>query len=55
MTTTTIDRVAAQRRARRTLVLTQVLGGLGVGSGVAVATLLAFELSGTAALAGLAC
>jgi MFS family permease len=54
MTTTTIDRVAAQRRARRTLVLTQVLGGLGVGSGVAVATLLAFELSGTAALAGLA-
>lgn len=43
-----------QRRMRRVLVSTQVLGGLGVGAGVAVTTLLAFELSGTAALAGLA-
>jgi MFS family permease len=33
---------------------TQVLGGLGVGAGVTVTTLLAFELSGSAALAGLA-
>lgn len=33
---------------------TQVLGGLGVGAGVAVTTLLAFELSGSPALAGLA-
>jgi MFS family permease len=49
-----IDRAAAQRRARRTLVATQVLGGLGVGTGVAVATLLAYDLAGTAALAGLA-
>lgn len=48
------DPVHAQRRARRTLVLTQVLGGLGVGTGVAVATLLAYRLAGTAALAGLA-
>ncbi len=48
------DRAAAQRRARRTLVTTQVLGGLGVGAGVAVSTLLAYELSGTASLAGLA-
>lgn len=43
-----------QRRMRRVLVSTQVLGGLGVGAGVTVTTLLAFELSGTAALAGLA-
>jgi MFS family permease len=43
-----------QRRIRRILVSTQVLGGLGVGAGVAVTTLLAFELSGSAALAGLA-
>jgi len=35
-------------------VSTQVLGGLGVGAGVTVTTLLAFELSGSAALAGLA-
>jgi MFS family permease len=43
-----------QRRIRRVLVATQVLGGLGVGAGVAVTTLLAFQLSGSAALAGLA-
>jgi len=43
-----------QRRTRRLLVSTQVLGGLGVGAGVTVTTLLAFELSGSAALAGLA-
>lgn len=43
-----------QRRTRRLLVTTQVLGGLGVGAGVTVTTLLAFELSGSAALAGLA-
>ncbi len=43
-----------QRRTRRLLVATQVLGGLGVGAGVTVTTLLAFELSGSAALAGLA-
>jgi MFS family permease len=35
-------------------VATQVLGGLGVGAGVTVTTLLAFELSGSAALAGVA-
>lgn len=43
-----------QTRTRRLLVVTQVLGGLGVGAGVTVTTLLAFELSGSAALAGLA-
>lgn len=52
--TAAVDRAAAQRRARRTLVTTQILGGLGVGTGVAVATLLAYDLAGTAALAGLA-
>jgi MFS family permease len=36
------------------LTATQVVGGLGVGAGVAVTTLLAFDLSGSAALAGLA-
>jgi MFS family permease len=45
---------SVQRRIRRVLVSTQVLGGLGVGAGVAVSTLLAFDLSGTAALAGVA-
>jgi MFS family permease len=35
-------------------VSSQVLGGLGVGAGVTVTTLLAFELSGSAALAGIA-
>jgi MFS family permease len=43
-----------QRRIRAVLVSTQVLGGLGVGAGVAVTTLLAYELSGSAALAGVA-
>jgi MFS family permease len=51
----TADGIArVQLRIRRVLVATQVLGGLGVGAGVAVTTLLAFELSGTAALAGVA-
>lgn len=41
-----------QRRTVRVLVASQVLGGVGVGSGVAVVGLLAFELSGTASLSG---
>lgn len=45
---------SVQRRTRRLLVSTQVLGGLGVGAGVTVTTLLAFDLSGSAALAGIA-
>jgi len=51
---TDVDVVAVQRRTRRLLVTSQILGGLGVGAGVTVTTLLAFELSGSAALAGLA-
>jgi MFS family permease len=47
-------RAGEQRRIRRVLIATQVLGGLGVGAGITVTTLLAFELSGSAALAGLA-
>jgi len=41
-----------QRRTVRVLVVSQVLGGVGVGSGVAVVGLLAYELSGTASLSG---
>ena len=48
------DTAVIQTRTRRLLVTSQILGGLGVGAGVTVTTLLAFELSGSAALAGLA-
>ena len=41
-----------QRRTMRVLVASQILGGVGVGSGVAVVGLLAYELSGTASLSG---
>jgi MFS family permease len=34
------------------LVLSQILGGVGVGSGIAVVSLLAYELAGTASLSG---
>ena len=45
---------ALQRRTVRILVAAQILGGLGVGSGVAVGSLLVEGLSGSAMLAGLA-
>jgi MFS family permease len=48
--TGTLD--AAQRRTMRVLVASQVLGGVGVGSGIAVVGLLAYELSGTESLSG---
>jgi MFS family permease len=41
-----------QRRTIRVLVVSQVLGGIGFGAGVAVVGLLAYELSGTEALSG---
>ncbi len=41
-----------QARTVRVLVASQILGGVGVGSGVAVVGLLAYELSGTASLSG---
>lgn len=47
------DLPAIQRRTVRVLVASQVLGGVGVGAGVAVVSLLAFELAGTAALSGI--
>jgi MFS family permease len=44
--------VGLQRRTIRVLVVSQVLGGLGFGAGVAVVGLMAYELSGTEALSG---
>jgi MFS family permease len=41
-----------QRRTLRVLVTSQVLGGVGVGSGIAVIGLLAYDLSGTESLSG---
>src|SRR6478609_8509899 len=43
-----------QRRTVRTLVLSQALGGLGMSIGIAVAALLAEQVSGSEKLAGLA-
>ncbi|HEV8055486.1 MAG TPA: MFS transporter [Nocardioidaceae bacterium] len=43
-----------QRRTVATLVVTQALGGVGVSSGIVVATVLAEDLLGSASLAGLA-
>ncbi len=52
--TATYDLPAVQRRTVRSLVSTQVLGGVGVSIGVALAALLAEELSGSPDLSGLA-
>jgi len=49
---TPLDRDALQRRVVRTLVGSQVLGGVGMACGIAVGALLAEDLSGTEALAG---
>ncbi len=43
-----------QRRTMRTLVVSQALGGLGTTLGIAVAALLAEQITGSDALAGLA-
>ncbi len=52
-TTATSSALAGtQRRTMRVLVASQVLGGVGVGSGIAVVGLLAYELSGTESLSG---
>ncbi|WTW92448.1 MFS transporter [Streptomycetaceae bacterium NBC_01309] len=52
---TSVDDLAQiQRRTVRTLVLAQVVGGIGVGSSLAVSGLLAEDLSGSQALSGLA-
>ena len=47
-----LDRAALQRKVIRTLVVSQVLGGVGMAAGIAVGALLAEDLSGTEALAG---
>lgn len=49
-----VDVVDVQRRTLRTLVSGQVLGGIGVASGIAVGALLAAETSGEDSLSGLA-
>lgn len=48
-----LDRGAAQRRVRRGLAASQVFSGIGIGAGLSVVALLAFELSGSEALAGI--
>lgn len=52
LTITQIDRATLQRKVIRTLVATQILGGVGMASGIAVGALLAEQISGTEALAG---
>lgn len=51
---TPLDVVAAQRRTIRTLMAAQVVGALGITIGIATASLLARDLSGSERLAGLA-
>ncbi|MDQ1641893.1 MAG: hypothetical protein QOJ90_1244, partial [Actinomycetota bacterium] len=48
---TAVDRV--QQRTLRLLAASQVLGGIGVGSGIAVGGLIAEDVSGSTALSGL--
>lgn len=47
-----LDRAALQRKVVRTLVGSQMLSGVGMAGGIAVGALLAEDLSGTEALAG---
>lgn len=47
-----VSRITLQRRVIRTLIGSQILGGVGMAAGIAVGALLAEELSGTEALAG---
>ena len=53
MTTTVVPRDPVQRHVVRTLVGTQVLGGVGLSAGIAVGALLAEDVSGSAEFAGL--
>ncbi|WP_398995669.1 hypothetical protein [Streptomyces sp. CBG31] len=45
---------ALQRRTSAVLVVSQILGGLGVAIGIALAPMLATEVTGSEALSGLA-
>ena len=47
-----LDRATLQRKVVRTLVGSQILGGVGMACGIAVGALIAEDLSGTEALAG---
>jgi len=49
-----VDVARIQSRTVRTLIASQIIGGVGVASGIAVAVLAAEELTGSASLAGLA-
>lgn len=49
-----LDLPSIRRRVNAVLIVSQILGGLGVATGIALATVLAQEVSGTEALAGLA-
>ena len=53
-TTSTYDVAAIHRRTVRTLVTAQALGGIGITIGVATASLLARDVSGSESQAGLA-
>lgn len=50
---TAADRAATQRHVVRTLVASQMLGGVGLSAGIAVGALLAEQVSGSAKYAGL--
>ncbi len=52
--TPTLDRAAAQRRTVRVLVATQAVGAVGITIGIATASLLARDISGSESQAGLA-
>lgn len=54
LATRAVEDALVQRRAVRVLVASQVLGGVGVASGVAVGGLLAEQVSGSTSLSGLA-
>ena len=54
MTTTSDDLQAVQRRTLTTLVAGQIVGATGITIGIATASLLAKQLSGSEKLAGLA-
>jgi MFS family permease len=54
MTTLAVDTASLQRRTVRSLVLTQAVGALGITIALATASLLARDLSGSDALAGMA-
>ena len=53
VTTTVVPRDPVQRHIVRTLVGSQVLGGVGLSAGIAVGALLAEDVSGSAEFAGL--